>query len=82
VDVIPVTELLAIVSYVQVVRNSVFVLKPWSQIMPAVMKRSEKKLEPQVRFLGFSGTLMVFSDSPLIAKKDQQEPSKAPRPKS
>jgi hypothetical protein len=46
--------------------------------MQTQRKRPASKPEPQVRFLGFSGTLMVFSDSPLIRKKEQKEPKRPP----
>jgi hypothetical protein len=50
-------------------------------MMPAVTKRTEPNTAPPVRFMGFSGTLMIFSDSRLITKKDPQEPRKIPSPK-
>jgi hypothetical protein len=56
--------------------------------MPTVTKRTETKPTQQVRFLGFSGSLMIFSDSPLITKsslstkENQQEPGKILNPKS
>lgn len=41
---------------------------------------AKEKEEQQVRFLGFSGPLMIFSNSRLIIEKDKQEPKEAPRP--
>jgi hypothetical protein len=49
--------------------------------MPTVTKRPETKPAPAIRFLGFSGSLMIFSDSPLITKKEQKEPRETLRPK-
>ncbi|MFB3813087.1 MAG: hypothetical protein ACE14L_03165 [Terriglobales bacterium] len=46
---------------------------------------AKKTTAPQVRFLGFSGSLMVFSDSRLIARSEPQQgqapqaPKKAPK---
>jgi hypothetical protein len=48
--------------------------------MPTATKHPETKKEPPVRFLGFSGPLMIFSDSKLlIQNNNQSEPKKATR---
>jgi hypothetical protein len=48
--------------------------------MPTETKHPETEKAPQVRFLGFSGPLMIFSDSKLlIQNNNQQEPKKVTR---
>ena len=44
--------------------------------------RLDKKPQPQVRFLGFSGSLMIFSDSQLVTRSetDQRQEQKQERP--
>jgi hypothetical protein len=46
--------------------------------MSALTEHTEKKPAPQIRFMGFSGALMIFSDSPLLARKDERVPPKTP----
>lgn len=45
--------------------------------MATLPKQSTKKHSP-VRFLGFSGGLMIFSDSPLIVRRTSDVPENKP----
>jgi hypothetical protein len=51
------------------------------QGMPTTARRPDAKSKPEVRFLGFSGTLMIFSDSRLITRPEPQQPKKETNPK-